>query len=250
MVIAIANLALVVDHGAVKVAAGSVGPTIIRARGAEQWAEANGGVDADATEFGRRVGAEARPIDDHRSTAAYRRHAVEVMAARAAAASGGPRERALPRCTSTASTTTSPTRGSARACSTCCASGSGCRAAKGACEQGECGSCSVLVDDGWCARAWCSRLGGRAARSPRSRASPPTARSTDVQQAFVDAGAVQCGFCTPGLVIAVHDLLERNPEPDRARDPRGAVRQPVPLHRLRPDPRGGARPRSATVAGE
>jgi CO/xanthine dehydrogenase FAD-binding subunit len=83
MVIAIANLALVVDHGALKVAAGSVGPTVIRARGAEQWAEANGGVYADATEFGRRVGAEVRPIDDHRSTAAYRRRAVEVMALRA-----------------------------------------------------------------------------------------------------------------------------------------------------------------------
>jgi CO/xanthine dehydrogenase FAD-binding subunit len=83
MVIAIANLALVVDRGTVKVAAGSVGPTIIRARDAEQWVWANGGVAADATEFGRRVAAEVRPIDDHRSTAAYRRRAVEVMAARA-----------------------------------------------------------------------------------------------------------------------------------------------------------------------
>ena len=36
---------------------------------------------------------------------------------------------------------------------------------------------------------------------------------TDVQQAFVDAGAVQCGFCTPGLVVAVHDLLDRQPAP-------------------------------------
>ena len=36
---------------------------------------------------------------------------------------------------------------------------------------------------------------------------------TDVQRAFVEAGAVQCGFCTPGLIIAAHDLLERNPEP-------------------------------------
>ena len=83
MVIAIANLALVVDHGALRVAAGSVGPTIIRARDAEHWAEANGGVSADPDEFGQRVSAEVRPIDDHRSTAAYRRRAVEVMAARA-----------------------------------------------------------------------------------------------------------------------------------------------------------------------
>jgi carbon-monoxide dehydrogenase small subunit len=37
-----------------------------------------------------------------------------------------------------------------------------------------------------------------------------------VQQAFVDAGAVQCGFCTPGLVVAVHDLLQRDPNPDDA----------------------------------
>ena len=36
---------------------------------------------------------------------------------------------------------------------------------------------------------------------------------TDVQQAFLDEGAVQCGFCTPGLVVAVHDLLEHDPEP-------------------------------------
>jgi carbon-monoxide dehydrogenase small subunit len=35
-----------------------------------------------------------------------------------------------------------------------------------------------------------------------------------VQQAFLDAGAVQCGFCTPGLVVAVHDLLAREPDPD------------------------------------
>ncbi len=37
-----------------------------------------------------------------------------------------------------------------------------------------------------------------------------------MQQAFLDAGAVQCGFCTPGLVVAVHDLLARNPSPDDA----------------------------------
>ncbi len=83
MVIAIANLAFVVDHGGLRVAAGSVGPTVMRARDAEEWAEANGGTQADPDEFGRRVAAEVRPIDDHRSTAEYRRRAVEVMAARA-----------------------------------------------------------------------------------------------------------------------------------------------------------------------
>jgi carbon-monoxide dehydrogenase small subunit len=41
----------------------------------------------------------------------------------------------------------------------------------------------------------------------------PEGEVTDVQQAFVDEGAVQCGFCTPGLVMAVHDLLDENPAP-------------------------------------
>ena len=60
-----------------------------------------------------------------------------------------------------------------------------------------------------------------------------------VQAAFVDEGAVQCGFCTPGLVMAVDDLLDRTPDPDRPRDPRGHLREPVPVHRLRPDHRSG-----------
>jgi carbon-monoxide dehydrogenase small subunit len=41
----------------------------------------------------------------------------------------------------------------------------------------------------------------------------PDGELTDVQRAFIDAGAVQCGFCTPGLIVAVHDLLEENPSP-------------------------------------
>ena len=56
----------------------------------------------------------------------------------------------------------------------------------------------------------------------------------------MEAGAVQCGFCTPGLIVAAHDLLRPHAGPDRRRDPRGAGRQPVPLHGLREDPRRGA----------
>ena len=86
-------------------------------------------------------------------------------------------------------------------------------AAKGACEQGECGSCSVLVDD----RLVCSCLVLAASAVDRAITTveglaPPGAPS-DVQQAYVDAGAVQCGFCTPGLIMASHALLERNPDP-------------------------------------
>lgn len=85
--------------------------------------------------------------------------------------------------------------------------------AKGACEQGECGSCSVLVDD----ELLCSCLVMAGAvtgqRIVTVEGIAPSDAPSDVQQAFVDAGAVQCGFCTPGLIMAVHDLLDRVPEP-------------------------------------
>ena len=86
--------------------------------------------------------------------------------------------------------------------------------AKGACEQGECGSCTVILDG----EAVCSCLVMAAAAAGRSIATVeglnPDGSLTDVQQAFVDEGAVQCGFCTPGLVVAVHHLLDSTPEPD------------------------------------
>jgi CO/xanthine dehydrogenase FAD-binding subunit len=90
MVIAVASACLVADRRArtVRLALGAVGPTIVRARQAEEWVSGEvswdgGSIEpALAAEFGRRAAVEARPIDDHRSTAAYRRHAVEVMAAR------------------------------------------------------------------------------------------------------------------------------------------------------------------------
>ena len=64
-----------------------------------------------------------------------------------------------------------------------------------------------------------------------------------VQEAFADAGAVQCGFCTPGFVVAAADLLRRVPDPSGRRDPRGALREPLPLHRVPEDPRRRARRR-------
>jgi aerobic carbon-monoxide dehydrogenase small subunit len=86
--------------------------------------------------------------------------------------------------------------------------------AKAGCEQGECGSCSVLVDDELvCA---CLVLSASAVGSVITTVEglqPERGDFTDVQQAFVDEGAVQCGFCTPGLVMAVHALLDEVPEP-------------------------------------
>ena len=85
---------------------------------------------------------------------------------------------------------------------------------KNACEQGECGSCSVYLDgDVVCA---CLVAAGQAQGSDvvTVEGLADDAVLHPVQQAFLDAGAVQCGFCTPGLVVAVHDLLDRVPAPD------------------------------------
>ena len=89
----------------------------------------------------------------------------------------------------------------------------GLMATKGACEQGECGSCSVQV--GGELVCSCLVLAASAIGQPivTVEGLAPPGSPTDVQQAFVDAGAVQCGFCTPGLIIAAHDLLDREPDP-------------------------------------
>jgi aerobic carbon-monoxide dehydrogenase small subunit len=85
--------------------------------------------------------------------------------------------------------------------------------AKNACEQGECGSCSVYLDGTLvCA---CLVMAGQA--EGRNIVTVEGLEEPDglhpVQEAFLAAGAVQCGFCTPGLIVATHDLLVRNPKP-------------------------------------
>ncbi|BCJ31514.1 (2Fe-2S)-binding protein [Actinocatenispora sera] len=87
---------------------------------------------------------------------------------------------------------------------------------KNACEQGECGSCTVYLDGApVCA---CLVAAGQAAgRDVRTVEGLTDGDELDaVQQAFLSAGAVQCGFCTPGLIVAAHDLLARDPAPDDA----------------------------------
>jgi aerobic carbon-monoxide dehydrogenase small subunit len=87
---------------------------------------------------------------------------------------------------------------------------------KNACEQGECGSCSVYLD-GVVVCACLVAAGQAQDRDVVTVEGLAHGETLDpVQQAFLDAGAVQCGFCTPGLVVAVHDLLARNPSPDDA----------------------------------
>ncbi len=84
---------------------------------------------------------------------------------------------------------------------------------KNACEQGECGSCSVYMDGTLVCS--CLVLAGQA--EGRKVVTVEGISSGDelhpVQEAFVEAGAVQCGFCTPGFIVATHDLLRRKPSP-------------------------------------
>ncbi|WP_329519785.1 (2Fe-2S)-binding protein [Spirillospora sp. NBC_01491] len=94
---------------------------------------------------------------------------------------------------------------------------------KNACEQGECGSCTVYLD-GVTACSCLVAAGqaeGREVRTVEGLAGGPDGsdglagdqRLGPVQEAFVEAGAVQCGFCTPGLIVQAHALLERVPDP-------------------------------------
>jgi len=85
---------------------------------------------------------------------------------------------------------------------------------KNACEQGECGSCSVLIDGTLVCS--CLVLGAQADGHEVTTVEglADGDRLHRVQEAFVQAGAVQCGFCTPGLVVATVDLLESNPSPN------------------------------------
>ena len=84
---------------------------------------------------------------------------------------------------------------------------------KNACEQGECGSCSVLLDGTLvCAcLVLAAQADGHEVVTVEGLA--PVDGPHPVQEAFVQAGAVQCGFCTPGLVVAAADLLARTPDP-------------------------------------
>jgi carbon-monoxide dehydrogenase small subunit len=88
---------------------------------------------------------------------------------------------------------------------------------KNACEQGECGSCSVYLDGALV----CSCLVAAGQAEGREVVTVEGLAGSEeelhpIQNAFLEAGAVQCGFCTPGLIVATHDLLARNASPSDA----------------------------------
>ena len=84
---------------------------------------------------------------------------------------------------------------------------------KNACEQGECGSCTVYLDGipACACLVAAGQVEGRGIRTVEGLADGD--KLDPMQEAFVECGAVQCGFCTPGLVVQAHDLIERVPNP-------------------------------------
>lgn len=82
---------------------------------------------------------------------------------------------------------------------------------KNACEQGECGSCSILLDDVVVCSCLLLAADAQGSEIRTIEGLTATGDAADVQDAMVRCGAVQCGFCTPGLVVAIYDLLRRSP---------------------------------------
>ncbi len=164
-----------------------------------------------STRWSRSLGGWSRrpsPIDDVRGTAAYRRHALGVLAQ--------PRAREVPGVRIDV-TVNGVTREAdvwpGESLLFALRERLGLPGSKNACEQGECGSCSVLLDG----RLVCACL-VLAAQADGHEVVTVEGLGGDgdlhrVQEAFVEAGAVQCGFCTPGLVVATADLLARRPDP-------------------------------------
>jgi len=95
----------------------------------------------------------------------------------------------------------------------------GVTSAKNACEQGECGSCTVAIDGATacaCLVLAAQADGARVETAASLRGGPDGRALHPLQEAFLEAGAVQCGFCTPGLIVAARDLLARTPDPSDA----------------------------------
>ena len=100
------------------------------------------------------------------------------------------------------------------------------------CDTSNCGACTVLLER---PQREVVQRAGRSSRWREHHHDPGLSTGDDwhpVQTAFKECHGLQCGYCTPGMVMSTVDLLGENPNPTEDRDPRRSRRQPVPLHRL------------------
>ncbi|HKZ18862.1 MAG TPA: FAD binding domain-containing protein [Acidimicrobiia bacterium] len=231
--ISVIHLALVLgfDGEAVTSAAialGSVAPTIIRAQEAESFLQGKGLDSETIAETARLVAELPRPIDDVRATAAYRRTELERMTVRGLRALAGGeqaaffpkdpvtlgRRRPTPNRTTVNGLTTSPPDSNSTLLDWL--REIGLTGSKEGCAEGECGACTVFLDG--VAVMACLVPAGRAAGAEITTIEGLGAADGlhPLQQAFLDQGSVQCGFCIPGFLMSGAKLLEEKPAPGPA----------------------------------
>ena len=107
------------------------------------------------------------------------------------------------------------------------------------CDTSSCGSCTVLVDGESVKSCTVLAVQADGAEVTTIEGLATNGELHPVQRAFHEQHGLQCGYCTPGMVLATVSLLAEHPEPERSRDPRAARGQPLPLHRLPQHRQGG-----------
>lgn len=245
--ISVVNAAVILDleEARVKSAAitlGAVAPTIIHASQAEAWLKDRELTDENIAEAARLAQQEARPIDDLRGSAAYRSEMVRVVVLRGLRAilhgqerAGMPSEPVLlwgartgsstfegqashphqPIQTKINGQTYTFTTGHEKTLLRLLREDAGLTGTKEGCAEGECGACTVYLDGKAVMACLVPAPRAHGAEIVTVEGLAEGERLHPVQAAFVEAGAVQCGYCTPGFVMSAAKLLEERPHPSR-----------------------------------